>query len=226
MVGDGHGARSWMFRRQTKSLLYAIGWVVTAPFWLSERLARRWMHRDVFLAGQAQALSLLPGTVGILLRNSYFHMILAACPLHVCWQFGSFVACSDVHIGKNVYFGARSSLGLVDIGDETIISDGVRLLSGGQQHSSFGLTHSLQTSPTRRQRIHVGRNCWIGAQATIMADVGENCIIGAGAVVTRPIPANSVAVGVPAKVIRQRLPQDTPDADSSELLPGSVAAQI
>ena len=41
-------------------------------------------------------------------------------------------------------------------------------------------------------------------QLMIMNDVGTGCVIGAGAVVTKPIPDYSIAVGVPAKVIKKR----------------------
>lgn len=49
----------------------------------------------------------------------------------------------------------------------------------------------------------IGRNCYIGASATIIGDIniGDNVKIGAGAVVISDIPSNSTAVGVPAKVI-------------------------
>ena len=52
-------------------------------------------------------------------------------------------------------------------------------------------------------RITIKDNCFIGARTTIMPGVtiGKNCIIGAGSVVTKDIPDNSVAVGVPCKVI-------------------------
>lgn len=51
--------------------------------------------------------------------------------------------------------------------------------------------------------IKIGNNVHIGWDAIIMPNVtiGDNCIIGAGAVVTKDIPSNSVAVGVPARVI-------------------------
>ena len=56
-------------------------------------------------------------------------------------------------------------------------------------------------------RVHVGENTWIGANATIRPRVviGDNSIIGAGAVVVTDIPSNVVAVGVPAKVIRENM---------------------
>ncbi len=54
-------------------------------------------------------------------------------------------------------------------------------------------------------RVSVGSNTWIGANATVRPriNIGDNTIIGAGAVVVTDIPDNAVAVGVPAKVIRE-----------------------
>ena len=50
----------------------------------------------------------------------------------------------------------------------------------------------------------MGNNVFIGAYAIILpgATIGDNCVIGAGAVVVGAIPPNSVAAGVPAKVIK------------------------
>jgi maltose O-acetyltransferase len=58
--------------------------------------------------------------------------------------------------------------------------------------------------PTCRSTPRIGDDCWIGGGAIICPGVtiGPRSIIGAGAVVTRDIPADSVAVGNPAKVIR------------------------
>ncbi len=64
--------------------------------------------------------------------------------------------------------------------------------------------------------VHVGKNCWICANTTILPGVaiGDNCVIGAGSVVTRDIPANSFAAGNPARVIRTLT-----EADSMALKP-------
>lgn len=53
--------------------------------------------------------------------------------------------------------------------------------------------------------VTIGDSCWIGANVTICPGVtiGENSVIGAGSVVVKDIPANSVAVGNPCRVIRQ-----------------------
>lgn len=56
-------------------------------------------------------------------------------------------------------------------------------------------------------RVQVGESTWIGANATVRPriKIGSNSIIGAGAVVVTDIPSNVIAVGVPAKVIRENL---------------------
>jgi acetyltransferase-like isoleucine patch superfamily enzyme len=52
--------------------------------------------------------------------------------------------------------------------------------------------------------INIGNNVYIGVRTLILPGVtiGDNCIIGAGSIITKDIPANSVAAGVPAKVIK------------------------
>ncbi|MNP73598.1 Galactoside O-acetyltransferase [compost metagenome] len=52
--------------------------------------------------------------------------------------------------------------------------------------------------------MKIENNCWIGANVTICPGVtiGENTVIGAGSVVTKDIPANSIAVGNPCRVMR------------------------
>ncbi len=53
--------------------------------------------------------------------------------------------------------------------------------------------------------VNIGDNVWIGSRVMILpgVEIGNNTVIGAGSVVTRSIPSNCLAVGVPAKVIRQ-----------------------
>lgn len=191
-----------MFQKAAKGLAYAVCWLLTAPLWLPERAFRKMLRRDMALIGQSQLLSLVPGKAGCLLRNAYYTMVLESCPLHVCLQFGSLFACSRVRVGVSVYLGIHSKVGLVDIGDGTIISDDVQLLSGGRQHAAPNSLEDFHAQPTVPQRIRIGRNCWVGTRAIVMADIGDNCLIGAGAVVTRPIPPNSVAMGIPARVVR------------------------
>ncbi len=54
--------------------------------------------------------------------------------------------------------------------------------------------------------VEIGRNCWIGMGAIVLPGVtiGEGCVVGAGSIVVRDLPPFSVAVGNPARVIRER----------------------
>ena len=75
------------------------------------------------------------------------------------------------------------------------------------QNVTIGASEGF-ASPTANRCPVIGNNCYIAAGAKILGDItiGDNCQIGAGAVVLRDAPANSVLVGIPAKVIKQTAP--------------------
>jgi acetyltransferase-like isoleucine patch superfamily enzyme len=62
----------------------------------------------------------------------------------------------------------------------------------------------IREQPGTRTLVRIGEGAWVGSAAIVMADVGRHAIVGAGAVVTNPIPDYAVAVGVPARVVRDR----------------------
>ena len=64
-------------------------------------------------------------------------------------------------------------------------------------------THNPQ--PSRLLPTKFDRDVWLGAGVTVLGGVtiGDGCVGGAGAVVTQDLPAYSVAIGVPARVVRQ-----------------------
>ena len=107
----------------------------------------------------------------------------------------------NITVGKNVFInsGCRfQDQGGIFIGDGTLIGHNVVLAT-----LNHGIApderHDLFPSP-----IHIGKNVWIGANATVLPGVtiGDNAVIAAGAVVTKDVPANTVAAGIPAKKIR------------------------
>lgn len=139
----------------------------------------------------------------ILLRhihNIYMKWYVARHPIEYVKKIG-------VQLKGSVYF-YTSPLGMfgsepwmITIGDNVYITDGVRFI-----------THDGGTLPLRQEvpdleitkPIVLGDNIFIGVRSIILPGVhiGNRCIVAAGAVVAKDIPDNSVAGGVPARVIK------------------------
>lgn len=94
---------------------------------------------------------------------------------------------------------------LIHIGNHVRINSGVNFVT--HDGGAWVLREYLKDNGAEKidlfGNIYVGNNVHIGTNAIIMPNVniGNNCIIGCGAIVTKDIPDNSVAVGVPARVI-------------------------
>ncbi len=148
----------------------------------------------------SQFCAMVPGGVGDYLRVAYYHLTLAECSMSSRISFGSFFAHPEARVGSRVYIGSHCILGKAVIGEGTQLASGVQILSGQHQHirDSSGAFHEAGDFVS----VTIGPDCWIGASAIVMADVGARTTIGAASVVTRPIPADSVAVGSPARVVR------------------------
>lgn len=89
----------------------------------------------------------------------------------------------------------------VTIGDDVFIGPNVSL------YTACHSTDPVERNSRREwaEPITIGDNVWIGGNVTMLPGVtiGDNCTIGAGSVVTRDIPANSIAVGNPCRVIKK-----------------------
>ena len=115
-----------------------------------------------------------------------------------------------VDFGTNIAIGARcfANYGLValdvariTIGDDVQIGPNVQLLTP---------THPVEPEPRRQkweaaEPITIGDNVWLGGGAIVLpgVSIGANTVVGAGAVVAKDLPANVVAVGNPARVVRE-----------------------
>ena len=126
---------------------------------------------------------------------------------------------TNIVMGKDSYANFHFTVldeGKVTIGNSVFIGPNVSLLTPihplrYQDRNPFynpktgNITNIEYAAP-----ITIGDNCWIAANVTICGGVtiGEGCVIGAGSVVTRDIPANSLAVGNPCRVIRAITEED------------------
>lgn len=107
---------------------------------------------------------------------------------------------SRLFIGENVF--ANHGLTVMSAGS-VYIDDGVML---GPQVGIFTVNHEPQNIRViKTASVHIKKNAWIGARVNLLPGVtiGENAIVGTGSVVTHDIPDNTVAVGVPAKIIKK-----------------------
>lgn len=118
----------------------------------------------------------------------------------------------DCYSPGNITFGKNISLGhynriwafnKVEIGNNVQTAIGLTIVSGSHKTNSFeSIVHNQQV-------ILEGEN-WIGANVTIIGGVkiGLGAIIAAGSVVVSDIPAYTIAGGIPAKVIKNRVPTE------------------
>ena len=99
------------------------------------------------------------------------------------------------HVFINHSFTAMS-VGGIYIGDRVQIGPHVTIVTDNHDFSN--------RSVLRCRPVRIGSGVWIGSNVTILpgVTVGENAVIAAGAVVTKDVPANSIAGGNPARVIR------------------------
>lgn len=114
-----------------------------------------------------------------------------------------------IHIGNRVGIGEFAYLGGaggLTIGDDCII--GQYFSCHPENHCFDDPEQPIRLQGVTRQPITIGPNCWIGSKVTVLSGViiGEGSVVAAGAVVTQSFPPNSLIGGVPAKLIRTRIP--------------------
>lgn len=108
----------------------------------------------------------------------------------------------NIHVGENVFINACCHFqdhGGVTLGDGCQIGHNVvfATLNHGLEPADRGMTYPAP--------IVLGRNVWVGSNATILQGVtiGDNAVVAAGAVVSRDVPANTIVGGVPARIIKR-----------------------
>lgn len=113
---------------------------------------------------------------------------------------------AKIHIGNNVGISgatlyARKS---IFIGDNTLIGGNVKIIDNDFHPIEAEIRRATPNSNIKASSIVIGENVFVGCNTLILKGVtiGDNVVIGAGSVVTKDIPANCMAAGNPAKIIK------------------------
>ena len=108
-------------------------------------------------------------------------------------------------IGKSVYINRHTMLDAserIEIGEGAMIGPFCYLTD---HDHTIARGVSVGDGPLASRPTVIGARCWIGAHVTVLKGVtiGEGSVVGAGSVVTKSLPAGVVAVGNPARVLRE-----------------------
>ena len=112
-----------------------------------------------------------------------------------------------ITIGKRVYIGTGCCLhghsGL-EIGDDSLLAQCITVTP--YSHKFDDPQKTIYAQGGHQRNVTIGRDCYLGMNVSVLwsADIGEGAVIGAGSVVVKPIPPYSIAIGVPAQVVRKR----------------------
>jgi acetyltransferase-like isoleucine patch superfamily enzyme len=144
-------------------------------------------------------------------------------------RFGRGVSCTAapngrVVLGDDVEVGATTSLtamsgATLEIGDSVFISGGCTIAAAqrlriGRESMIAELVsirdhdhdpaHPPRSGHSLKSDLDIGERVWLGAKATVVrgGSIGDDAVIGAHGLVNRPVPASALAVGVPARVVR------------------------
>ncbi|MBW3695511.1 sugar O-acetyltransferase [Vibrio sp. T187] len=112
----------------------------------------------------------------------------------------------NIEVGKNFYINTNGVIldcGKVIIGDYVMVGPNVTICTAGHPlDAATRYTYEEFAKP-----IHIADKVWIGANVVILpgVNIGFGAVVGAGSVVTKDVPANTVVVGNPAKVVKDNI---------------------
>tara|TARA_R110000823_G_scaffold28045_55_gene81610 strand:+ start:6246 stop:6812 length:567 start_codon:yes stop_codon:yes gene_type:complete len=163
------------------------------------RICNQWFVYFIYL--YHGLLNLMPPFI----RNFGFKVTLGKCGKRVFFDYNVYIKYPwMVYMGDNVavnrgvqFFPGFHGGYKIIIGNDVYLAPNVSFFASG--HDLTSLTHLVGAD------IEIGDSVWIGANVTVLPGVTikEGSVIGAGSIVTSNIPANSLAFGVPAKVIKE-----------------------
>ena len=107
------------------------------------------------------------------------------------------------HIGSHCSLWAGDSVGRITLGRHALLGPEV-FITASNYETEPGTP--VMDQPKRERDVVIGDDVWLGARVVVVpgVEIGDGCIVGASSVVTRSIPAGSIAVGNPARIVGRR----------------------
>jgi virginiamycin A acetyltransferase len=204
-----------MQKKLLKSVVSSLFLLLIAPLVLFHFLFLTFSEHGLFVFS-VQLLSLIPGKIGSYFRVAFNRMTMTHCHPETVIGFATLFSQKDTEIFQGVYIGPQCNIGMCRLGKNTLIASGVHIMSGSKQHNFKDIDSPIQQQGGVYEKIEIGEDSWVGNGCLIMANIGKKCIIGAGSVVSKDIPDYSIAVGNPAKVVRNRLVNPVFDEGTEE----------
>jgi acetyltransferase-like isoleucine patch superfamily enzyme len=187
----------------------SLRWLVRNRAYTPWHLVRYWRFLRLRLANPhviTLGMVYLDAGVEIYARRDYGRLILGRS-VHI--GRGTAIRCHEgtLRIGDQAVFGRRDTVNCyldVEIGEAALLADDVYISDFDHRHERVDMR--IKDQGIAKARVRVGGDVWlsVGTVVTRGVVIGAGTVVGANSVVTRDLPAYSVAVGAPARVIRRR----------------------
>ena len=190
--------------------LASLGWVLRHRAWTPWYLVRYWrllrlrlaqphvVLRGMVFLGRRVQLEATPG-LSRLEIGRWVHI-----------DDGNAIRCHEgsLRIGDKVVFGRDNVVNAyldVEIGASTLVADWVHITDFDHRYDD--VTVPIKDQGIVKTPVRIGPDCWLATKVSVLrgSRIGRGCVLGAHAVMRGDLPAGSVAVGAPARVVRNRL---------------------
>ena len=190
---------SYFLKAIRRALIVVLGFAIS--LWVD--LAHRWGL--LFWPFFTEALGMIPFTFGWQLRQDVYRRLGLCKGEGVIINHRTSIGERATTIGSDVWISKGVYVEYAHIGNHVLIGPSAVLLAGRYHHRAEGTEVPIKVQGNNPlEPIAVGDGAWIGANATVMADVGRHAIVGAGSVVLKAVPDYGVVAGNPARFIRDR----------------------
>lgn len=205
----------WRWRRRDPRqarfvTLASLRWVVRHRAWTPWYLVRYWRLLRFRLANPhivLRGMVFLGRRTEIHCRPGYGRLEIGRW-VHI--GDGNAIRCHEgsLRIGDKAVFGRENTVNCyldIEIGAATLVADWVYICDF--DHVISDVHRPIKDQGIVKTPVRIGPDCWLGAKVSVLrgTKIGRGCVLGAHAVVRGDVPDYSIAVGAPARVVRNRL---------------------